>query len=194
MDMWGVVSVILSLALGIALILMVKHQKINGETLEGVSTLMEALPVVEGNGTFDLIAKYAKIAVQTVEQLVKTGKIGKSAEERKSAALDIVKQAAEVDKIEYGKNEGMIASACIEAEVQQLPRNRIVIIGEAIEELHGEEEAEPEEDEDPENNDDDTEAAEDFPEEAQAPEEEAAEGEAPGVTEAPPDDRDGANG
>ena len=197
MDVWGLVAIILSLALGIALILMVKQKKISADTLEGVSTLMEALPVVEGNGTFDLIAKYAKIAVQTVEQLVKAGKIGRDDEERKNAALDIVKQAAEIDKIEYGEGEDAIANACIEAEVMRLPRNRLVLIGEAIEGLGGKEaegpdEAEPEEDEEAE--EDDEEAAQAAPEKTQAPIEETAEDEAPGVTDAPPDDADGANG
>ena len=133
MDISNILYLIFCVLLGVALVLLIKYRKIDKETLSGVASVLEALPNTEGSSVFDLIYKYSKMAVLAVEQLVKSGKIGKTAEERKSAALDMVKSAAEVDGIEYGKEEGMLASACVEAEVHKLPRNNGVAL--AVSEL-----------------------------------------------------------
>ena len=60
----------------------------------------------------------------TVEQLVKTGVINRDDESRKMKAMSIVETAAKVDQLDFGSDEEEIASACIEAEVSQLPRNK----------------------------------------------------------------------
>lgn len=126
MDGSSIVAIVASVALGVSLILMLKKQVIDPEVLTGTAEVLQGLPVQEGSGVFGLLLKYAATAVLTVEQLVQTGKIGKTDEERKTEALDIVRKAAEVDGIEYGEKEEIIASACIEAKVQQLPRNQPV--------------------------------------------------------------------
>lgn len=176
-DTGTMIAVLVAIFIGVALIIAVTRKKLDAGTLEGVANLMEALPVTEGNGVFDLIYKYSKVAVLAVEQLVKTGKIGKSPEERKATALAMVENAAEADKIVYGEAEKALADACIEAEVHELPRNKIPGITEAIDKAdnagweacakamagdnEAEQEAKPDED----------------------PEEEA-----PGIVEAPPDE------
>ena len=73
---------------------------------------------------FSQILEYSKTAVLTVQQLVKTGIINKDNEARKKAAMDIVEAAAKVDGLEYTEAEREVASACIEAEVAQLPKEQ----------------------------------------------------------------------
>lgn len=196
-DTWVPIALIIGILIGVALIYLINTRKLDGKTLESVSTLLEALPFPAEDSVFGLIAKYAKTAVLTVEQMVEQGKIPKNNESRKSTAMDIVKTAAAVDGIEFGKNESMLASSCIEAEVHELPRKHIksavipalMALEELAEEAEDEDMDAPEED--PEESQE--EIPEEIPEEAAPAEETSAEDEAPGVTEAPPDEADGAN-
>ena len=196
-DTWVPIALIIGILIGVALIYLINTRKLDGKTLESVSTLLEALPFPAEDSVFGLIAKYAKTAVLTVEQMVEQGKIPKNNESRKSTAMDIVKTAAAVDGIEFGKNESMLASSCIEAEVHELPRKHIksavipalMALEELAEEAEDEDMDAPEED--PEESQE--EIPEEIPEEAAPAEETSAEDEAPGVTEAPPDKADGAN-
>ena len=82
------------------------------------------MPVTMGSGLFGKIYEYSRAAVLTVEQLVKTGQIAKEDQARKDKAMEIVEQAAKVDEVPFGAAESEMASLCIEAAVQQLPRNQ----------------------------------------------------------------------
>ena len=197
-DTWVPIALVIGILIGVALIYLINTRKLEGKTLESISTMLEALPFPAEDSVFGLIAKYAKTAVLTVEQMVEQGKIPKNNESRKSTAMDIVKTAAAVDGIEFGKNESMLASSCIEAEVHELPRKHIksavipalmALEEELAEETEDEDMDAPEED--PEESQE--EIPEEIPEEAAPAEETSAEDEAPGVTEAPPDEADGAN-
>ena len=190
-DTWVPIALVIGILIGVALIYLINTRKLEGKTLESVSALLEALPFPAEDSVFGLIAKYAKTAVLTVEQMVEQGKIP-------STAMDIVKTAAAVDGIEFGKNESMLASSCIEAEVHELPRKYIksavipalmALEEELAEEAEDEDMDAPEED--PEESQE--EIPEEIPEEAAPAKETSAEDEAPGVTEAPPDEADGAN-
>lgn len=188
-DTWVPIALIIGIAIGIGLICLVNARKLDGKTLDSVSTLLEALPFPAEDTVFGLIAKYAKTAVLTVEQMVEQGKIPKNNESRKSTAMDIVKTAAAVDGIEFGKNESMLASSCIEAEVHELPRKQIkAAVLPALMAL-GDELAEDAIDDAPEK---DPEAEPEAQEETAPAEDTPAEDEAPGVTEAPPDEQEGA--
>ena len=189
LDYTTILFLVFGVLLGIALVLLIQSKRLNKSTMSGIADLMKALPATEGSGVFDLIYKYSRMAVLAVEQLVASGKLGKSSAERKSAALDMVKSAAEADKIHYGKEEGILASACIEAEVHKLPRNKGTVSALADMLKAQEPEQEPE--------DADENEAEGEPEHGQDPEPEpdvasVTEDEAPGVTEAPPDEQEGA--
>ena len=118
----SIIAVIIALVTGIGLILMYKKRIVDGELIEGTASVLNGIEI-PGGTPFGLILEYAKTAVLTVEQLVKTGVINKDDESRKKAAMDIVETAALVDGLDYTKAEAELASACIEAEVSKLPRN-----------------------------------------------------------------------
>ena len=120
------IAVVLALIIGVALIVLYKRQVIDSELIEGTASLMKEieLPELPVDSVFGKILEYAKTAVLTVEQLVKTGVINRDDESRKMKAMSIVETAAKVDQLDFGSDEEEIASACIEAEVSQLPRNK----------------------------------------------------------------------
>ena len=119
----SLIASLVALAVGIVLIVLYKRKVVDGELIEGTANLMQGIEFPQGSA-FGMILEYAKTAVLTVEQLVKTGVIGKDDETRKNAAMNIVEQAAKVDGLPYGAAEMEVASACIEAEVAELPRNQ----------------------------------------------------------------------
>ena len=120
----SMIAVVLALIIGVALIVLYKRQVIDSELIEGTASLMNEIEV-PGDSVFGKILEYAKTAVLTVEQLVKTGVINRDDESRKMKAMSIVETAAKVDQLDFGSDEEEIASACIEAEVSQLPRNKM---------------------------------------------------------------------
>ena len=122
----SMIAVVLALISGVALIVLYKRQVIDSELIEGTASLMKEieLPELPVDSVFGKILEYAKTAVLTVEQLVKTGVINRDDESRKMKAMSIVETAAKVDQLDFGSDEEEIASACIEAEVSQLPRNK----------------------------------------------------------------------
>lgn len=111
-----------SVALAVALIVLYKKRVIDEDAISGASKVLEGIAV--SGGLFETIRQYAETAVKTVEQMVKTGAIDRDDAMRKSAAMNIVRNAAEVDGIKMGAAEILAASDCIEAEVQNLPRNQ----------------------------------------------------------------------
>ena len=110
--------------IGFALLILITKRAIRKETVEGIADVIREMPVTMGSGLFGKIYEYSRAAVLTVEQLVKTGQIEKEDQARKDAAMHIVQQAAQVDDVPFGAAESEMASACIEAAVQQLPRNQ----------------------------------------------------------------------
>lgn len=118
------IAVVIAMALAIALIVLYKRRVIDADVIQGISGVFQTLPVTEGKGVFGMIREYAQTAVQTVEQLVKIGAISRDDATRKDKAMDIVAQAARIDEVPFGTAEQDMASYCIEAEVQQLPRNQ----------------------------------------------------------------------
>lgn len=120
----SIIAFVAALAVGICLIVLYKRRILSPDMIDGVGTLVNNLPAPEGSGAFALILSYAKTAVLTVEQLVKTGAISPDSATRKDTAMNIISSAAKVDGIPYGAEETDIASACVEAEVQKLPRNQ----------------------------------------------------------------------
>lgn len=124
MDTNIIVSVLIALVIGLLLIILFKKKVISGDMIEGTAELLQALPVTEGSGLFELILKYARTAVLTVEQLVKTGKIEPDDVARKDKAMEIIEAAAAVDEVPFNDQERQVADACIEACVQELPRNQ----------------------------------------------------------------------
>ena len=118
----SIIACVIAIGVGIGMFVMYKKRLIDKEMIEGVAALLRDIEIPVGS-VFSMILEYAKTAVLTVEQLVKTGIINKDDESRKKAAMDIVEAAAKADGIEYTKAEEEVASACIEAEVAKLPRN-----------------------------------------------------------------------
>lgn len=125
------------IAIGVAVILafviMILFTKkvIRRETVEGIADVIRDLPVTMGSGLFGKIYEYSRTAVLAVEQLVKNGEIEPDNEARKNKAMGIVQKAAQVDDVPFGAQESEIADACIEAQVQQLPRNQKTVSGDA---------------------------------------------------------------
>jgi len=118
----SIIAFVVALVVGIAMIILYKRRVIDEEIISGANQVLGNLPA--GTGVFGAIANYANIAVHPVEQLVKTGQISKDSTTRKDAAMAIVENAAMVDEVPFGAAEQEAASACIEAEVQLLPRNQ----------------------------------------------------------------------
>ena len=123
-EMMAMVALVVAVVVAVALIVLYKKRIIQGDTLSGVAEVLQALPVTMGSGLFGKILEYSKTAVLTVEQLVKNGQLNPDDKTRKEKAMALVAQAANVDDVPYGMNEQQVADACIEACVQELPRNQ----------------------------------------------------------------------
>lgn len=119
-----IIALVVAVLVGFALLVLYMKKVIRKDTLEQIVETVKDMPVTMGSGLFGKIYEYSRAAVLTVEQLVKTGQIKKDNEVRKDAAMHIVEQAAKVDEVPFGAAESEIASLCIEAAVQQLPRNQ----------------------------------------------------------------------
>lgn len=118
------VALAVAAVIGFTLLIMIVKKVIRKETVEGIVDVIREMPVTMGSGLFGKIYEYSRAAVLAVEQLVKTGEIEKEDEARKNEAMRIVEKAARVDDVPFGAAESEMASACIEAAVQQLPRNQ----------------------------------------------------------------------
>lgn len=118
------IAVTIAVGIAVCLIVLYKKRVIDAEVISGISSVFQGLPVTEGKGVFGMIREYAQTAVKTVEQLVKIGAISRDDATRKDKAMQIVAEAARVDDVPFGASEQEVASACIEAEVQMLPRNQ----------------------------------------------------------------------
>ena len=123
-EMMAMVALVVALIVGIALIALYKRKVIEGDTISGIAEVLQALPITMGSGLFGKILEYSRTAVLAVEQLVENGQIQPDDGARKEKAMSLVAQAANVDDVPYGMNEQEVASACIEACVQELPRNQ----------------------------------------------------------------------
>ena len=121
-DTVSIIALCLALIVAGVIILLFKKRIIDEKAIEGVGKVLDGIPITEG--PFVMIRDYAKIAVRAVEQLVKNGTIDRDDETRKSAAMNMVEAAAKVDGLTFGDAEKEAASICIEAEVQDLPRNQ----------------------------------------------------------------------
>ena len=131
MSQSDITLIALAVAVVIAFVIMILFAKkvIRRETVEGIADVIRDMPVTMGSGLFGKIYEYSRTAVLTVEQLVKTGQILPDDASRKTAAMGIVEKAAKVDDVPFGLQESEIADVCIEAQVQQLPRNQQTISG-----------------------------------------------------------------
>ena len=118
------VALAVAAVIGFTLLILIVKKVIRKETVEGIADVIRDMPVTMGSGLFGKIYESSRAAVLAVEQLVKTGEIEKEDEARKAEAMKIVKKAAKVDDVPFGAAESEMASACIEAAVQQLPRNQ----------------------------------------------------------------------
>ena len=120
----GLIALVLAVIIGIALIVLVRKGKISAQTLHDSAELIEAMPVPQGDTIFDIFLRYARTAVLTVEQLVKVGKVEKTNDARKEAAMEIVERAAKVEGFDFNEDEKLLADDCVEACVHELPRNQ----------------------------------------------------------------------
>ena len=119
-----IIALAVAVLVGFALLVLYMKKVIRKDTLEQIVETVKDMPVTMGSGLFGKIYEYSRAAVLAVEQLVKTGEIEKEDEARKAEAMKIVKKAANVDEVPFGAAESEMASLCIEAAVQQLPRNQ----------------------------------------------------------------------
>ena len=119
-----IIALAVAVLVGFALLVLYMKKVIRKDTLEQIVETVKDMPVTMGSGLFGKIYEYSRAAVLAVEQLVKTGEIEKEDEARKAEAMKIVEKAAKVDDVPFGAAESEMASACIEAAVQQLPRNQ----------------------------------------------------------------------
>lgn len=122
-DPVSIIALVVSLIVAGVLIFLASRKKITIEAIEGAEKVLEGIPVMEGSPV-SKIKEYAQIAVKAVEQLVKTGVIPREDGIRKDTAMTIIENAAKVDGLPYGAAEMDAASYCVEAEVQDLPRNQ----------------------------------------------------------------------
>lgn len=121
-DPVSIIALVVALIVAGVLIVLFKKSVIDEGAITGVGQVLDGIPAPEGT-PFAMIRNYAKIAVRTVEQLVKNGTIPRDDQARKDAAMNIVETAAKVDGLPYGAAEMEVADHCVEAEVYELPRN-----------------------------------------------------------------------
>ena len=119
-----IIALAVAVLLGFALLVLYMKKVIRKDTLEQIVETVKDMPVTMGSGLFGKIYEYSRAAVLTVEQLVNIGQIAKEDQVRKDKAMEIVELAAKVDEVPFGAAESEMASLCIEAAVQQLPRNQ----------------------------------------------------------------------
>ena len=119
-----IIALAVAVLLGFALLALYMKKVIRKDTLEQIVETVKDMPVTMGSGLFGKIYEYSRAAVLTVEQLVNIGQIAKEDQVRKDKAMEIVELAAKVDEVPFGAAESEMASLCIEAAVQQLPRNQ----------------------------------------------------------------------
>ena len=129
-DVISWIAIVIAVAVAVALLILHKKGFIESDILDAVSDVLDQLdtiqhlPGAEEAGVVDKIFRYAVIAVNTVEQLVRTGKIMKDNDARQSAALTMVENAAVCDGLDFGEEERQLAIDCIEANVYNLPWNQ----------------------------------------------------------------------
>lgn len=121
-DTVSIIALAVALIVAGALIVLFKKRLIDEKAIAGVEQVLDGIPITEG--PFAMIREYAKIAVRTVEQLVKNGTIPRDDQARKDAAMNMVEAAAKVDGLPFGAAESEVADYCVEAEVYGLPRNQ----------------------------------------------------------------------
>lgn len=149
---WFLVAACIGMVVGIMLVILYKRGLVDAEIIHGASAVMEEIPLDDNSSVFGLILKYSRTAVKTVEQLVKTGEISRDDKTRKETAMRIVENAMTVDGIKCGSDELYAISNCIEAEVNDLPRNRLLSLiheppdEDAEEDTTGDDQEEPAED------------------------------------------------
>ena len=122
-DPVSIIALVVALIVAGVLIFLFKKSLIDQNAIAGVGQVLDGIPAAEGSA-FALIRNYAKVAVRTVEQLVKNGTIPRENTARKDAAMNMVEAAAKTDGLAYGAAEMEVADMCIEAEVNVLPRNQ----------------------------------------------------------------------
>lgn len=118
------VALAVAVVIGFMLLILYTKKVVRKETVEGIADVIRDMPVTMGSGLFGKIWEYSRAAVLTVEQLVKIGEVEPDDESRKNKAMKLVETAAKVDDVPFGQEEREVASACIEAEVYELPRNK----------------------------------------------------------------------
>lgn len=122
----GIIAVLVALVVGLMLVILYKRKVIDAELIEGIGGLMDAIKPHVNSSPFWELMQFARMAVNAVEQMVKTGVVNKDDKSRKDKAMEIIQAAAISAGIDYGDAEREVASACIESEVHDLPRNYIV--------------------------------------------------------------------
>lgn len=120
----SMIALVVALIVAIAVLILYQRKVIREDTVNGIAEIFQSLPVTMGSGLFGKIWEYSRTAVLTVEQLVKTGKVQPDDQSRKDAAMMMVEASAKVDEVPFGAAESEVADICIEANVQQLPRNQ----------------------------------------------------------------------
>ena len=130
MNTGDMTMIALAVAVIIAFLIMILIQKkiIKKETFEGITEVIQDMPVTMGSGLVGKIYEYSRAAVLAVEQLVKKGELEPDDEIRKNKAMLIVADAARVDDVPFGIDEQKLASDYIEANVHELPRNQAKVI------------------------------------------------------------------
>jgi len=119
-----IIALIVAAVAALMMVILVVKKVIRTDTVEQIADTVRNMPETIGSGLFARIYEYSRAAVLAVEQLVKNGQIQRDDQTRKETAMRFVEQAALVDDVPFGAGENEMASICIEAAVQQLPRNQ----------------------------------------------------------------------
>lgn len=127
MSIWEIVGIVMAaISLG-ALIWAIRAGKLTANSVSVIGALLDKLSdvVVEvAPGTFEVIVKYVQKAVHAVEQMTLEGKLPVDNNARKDAAIELVKQYANLECIPIEDADIPVIESLIKAEVLALPSTK----------------------------------------------------------------------
>ncbi len=122
-DNWiSIIAMIVAAVTAVGLILLYKRGFVTTSGLEALSALLKDVDVSQYSNV-DRLKEYAKMAVDAVEQMAKSGAIQPDNETKKQIAMNTVQHMALADKIDLTRAEMTVADSLVEAAVYNLPRN-----------------------------------------------------------------------
>lgn len=117
MDILTIISIGIGVIVAGLIVVLYKLGKIDAGSISTVGALIDSADVLINGKEVDLIMKYARIAVRTVEQMAKNGTISNDNEEKKETAVALVNEMCIKDNVDIDME---LSDNLIEAAVHEM--------------------------------------------------------------------------